>query len=143
VSITRNVDSDVVGVGGHITDSGARMDEYAAPGGVPVRPIEHGATVFDAFRAALSEPSWEVELGRMLPLRMDPDLADRLRLKRVHGIGQHDGAFEEMPVRLVRWTTCSRRAFQDQVIERHHPDPQRLRTGPTRQTIGNEANLSR
>lgn len=80
------------------------MHDFPWPGGIPVRPAEHSAC--------------------MVPVRVDPNLADRLRLEKVHGIGQQDGAFEEMPLRLVRWSTSSPRAFHDQVIERHRPGPQ-------------------
>lgn len=87
--------------------------------GVPVRAAERGPAVLDPIEAALGEPSRKVELGGVLAVRMDPDLPDRLRLEQGHGVGKHDGAFEEVPVQLVRWRARCRRTLHDQVIEWH------------------------
>src|SRR4051812_36296755 len=108
-ALALGLDRLAAGVGDNILDAGARMDDDTAPVGVPVRAAERGPAVLDPIEAALGEPSRKVELGGVLAVRMDPDLPDRLRLEQVHGVGKHDGAFEEVPVRLVRWRACRRR----------------------------------
>ena len=81
---------------------------------------ERGASGRYPAKAVLLEPAGEIDLARVLPVRMDANLADRFRPEQMHRVGQHHRALMEVPVvRLARRRPGRRRPIHNQVIERH------------------------
>src|ERR1700722_15644107 len=131
-ALTLSLNDHPVGISGDIAQPRLRVDDNLAPVSVLEGTRERRARAGHSSEAALLKPPWEIELPSVLPVWMDPDLPNRFRPKQVHRIGQHHGAFIEMPARHVGRRPRRWRSFHDKVIEIHckilptNPEPFRF-----------------